>query len=120
MNHILSNLPEYELDDGIDMLNIKIIWYELSAKYNGINAWSNQTEGKELDKALYMHQIKGMCYNCGKYWGKIRGCIERREKKYCTYCKKCGHIVEECYIKNNYVQEWTFCDKKVHDEKVCW
>ena len=52
MIHVLSNLPEkYEKiveileeksDDGIDMLTIKTIWDKLSAKYDRMNAKSNQ------------------------------------------------------------------------------
>ena len=52
MTHIISNLPEEyenivenledELDDDIAMLNIKIIWDKLSAKYNRMNTRSNK------------------------------------------------------------------------------
>ena len=28
--------------------------------------------------------------------------------------------VEECYSKNKYGQEWTFCHKKGNEENVCW
>ena len=88
-DHVLSNLPEeYEnivenleekLDDNIDMLTIQIIWDTLSAKYDIMSARSNQTEGKESEKAFYIRQIKGTCYKCGKYLHKAE--IVRRENK---------------------------------------
>ena len=56
MTHILYNLPEEyynifetledELYDDIDMLTIERIWYKISAKYDRMNAWSNNTEEK--------------------------------------------------------------------------
>ena len=56
MTHILSNLTEGyynivknmedELYEDIDMLTIEIIWDKLSAKYDIMNALSNQTKGK--------------------------------------------------------------------------
>ena len=89
MTHILSNLTEeydnlvknleYELDDDIDMLTIERIWDKLSAKCDKMNAQSNQNEVKEPEKALYIHKIKGTCYNCGKYGHKSRD--STKEKK---------------------------------------
>ena len=71
ITHILYNLPEeYEiivenieggLDDNINMFTIKIIRDKLSAKYNRLNARSNQIKGKDLEKVLCVHQIKRKC-----------------------------------------------------------
>ena len=54
MTHVLSSLPELyknivgnlenKLDDDIDTLTIKRVWYKLSAKYDRNNAISNQNE----------------------------------------------------------------------------
>ena len=60
------------------MLTIKIIEDKLSAKYNIMNARSNQNKGKESYKALYVHQIKAVCYNCGKCGQKSEYCTERK------------------------------------------
>ena len=49
-----------------------------------------------------------------------RDCIERKENNYCTYCKKYGHVIEECYGKKKYGKECTYCHKKNHKEKVFW
>ena len=70
------------------------MFYKLSNKYDIMIARSNQTEEKESEKALYVNQIKGKCYNCGKYGDKSRDCTERKENKSCTYWEKDGHVIE--------------------------
>ena len=54
------------------MLTIERIQDKISAKYNIMNAQSNQDEDKESEKVLYVRQIKGNCYNCGTYRRKSR------------------------------------------------
>ena len=85
------------------MLTIKINWDKLSDKYNRMNAQSNQNEGKESEKLLYVRQIKGMCYNCGKYGHQNRDCTEKIKQELYVLQKRC-HIFEECYRKNKYGQ----------------
>ena len=41
-----------------------------------------------------------------------------KEKKYCTYCKNVGHVIEDCYSKKKYGQECTYYHKKDHIENV--
>ena len=74
----IENLEE-KLDDNIYMLGIKIIWDKLSAKYNRMNEWYNENKGKELDNLLYVHQIKLICYNCGKHIPRSRYYIEGKQ-----------------------------------------
>ena len=84
-----------------------------------MNAQSNKKEDKESEKAFCVHQLKGTCLNCGTYVHKSRDCTKGGEKKYCTYCKKDGHLIEEFFHKKRYEQECTYCHKNGHKEKAC-
>ena len=40
-----------------------------------------KTKKNDQRKIVYVHIIKGTCYNCGKYGLKRRNCKNRRRKK---------------------------------------
>ena len=124
MTHVLSNLTEEyknvvetfekKMDDDINILTMERIRDKLSARYDRMNTWSNQNEGKESDKRVYVCQIKVTCYNCGKYDHKSRDCMKGKENKYCMYWKKYRHSIEDCYSKKKYGQECMYCHNKGH------
>ena len=46
------------------------------------------------------YQLKVMCNKCVTYGHTSISCTDRKEKKYCTYCNKYGHMIQECNLKN--------------------
>jgi Zinc knuckle len=120
MIHVLNNLtPDYDLQlalmekrigDNDKPLTVEEIRAELSQCFERLSVKSTRNDnGEELEEqAQFSGQLKGKCRNCGQIGHKSFQCKNHSNHNgvnhsnttagnYCTYCRKTGHIKENCF-----------------------
>ena len=71
--------------------------------------WYTINNDKRNGRGRYVCQFKIPFHNSGTYRNTSRDFMKGKERKYCTYCQKYGHAIEEYFRKNRYDQECTYC-----------